>query len=253
MKINKYKKLKNNLYEIAIDEDKYKIYDGIILRYNLLAKKEINSKELETILDDNTDYSAYYQAIKYLNTKLRTKKEIETYLKKKEFNNKLIDDVINKLEDNGYINNKIYITSYIHDQMYLSNNGPYKILNNLIKLGFDEDEILKYLDFDHEYWLEKIGKLIAKKIKLDSKNSNRELKNKIYQDLNNLGYKKESFQELIEKIQIDDKKTFKKNADKHYEKYKKKYSEPQLSYYFRGKMYSLGYDNELISEYLSNK
>ena len=253
MKINKFKKLNNNLYEIYIDEDKYKLYDEIILKYNLLAKKEITAKELEIILDENTNYSCYYTALKYLNTKLRTKKEIKNYLLKKEYKENLIDKVILKLENNNIINNKLYITSYIHDQKYLSQNGPDKILNNLLNLGFKEEEILLYLDYEESIWIDKIKKIINKKIVSNKKLSSNELKRKISNDLYNLGYKIETYQELINNIQVDDSESFTKAADKYYEKLKKKYKEPKLSYNFRGKMYSLGYDSELVNQYLESK
>lgn len=253
MEITKFKKLKNSQYEVVIDNTPYKLYDDIILKYNLLTNKSIDLKLLNQILDDNTEYDAYYQSLKYINIKMRTKKEINDYLIKKGYDKKQIDKTINKLDNNNLFNNKIYLTSYINDQINLTNNGPYKILNNLIKLGFNEEEINTYLDFDLDIWQTKINKYIDKKTKLNHKFSNNELKRKLNNDLSNLGYQHNLINESLSSINFDDTESFNKSADKIYDKLKKKYQEPKLSYYFRSKMYNLGYDNELINAYLNKK
>ena len=44
MKILKYKKIKGNEYKIITDKEEYKLYDDIIIKHELLLKKEINKK-----------------------------------------------------------------------------------------------------------------------------------------------------------------------------------------------------------------
>ncbi|NLA32760.1 MAG: hypothetical protein GX864_02320, partial [Mollicutes bacterium] len=96
MRIDSYKKLRNGLYEVAIDAKKYKIYDEIILKYNLLLSKEIDDKTLDQVLSANEEYKSYHDSLKYINIKLRTEKEIRQYLKKKEYNEKIISKTITK-------------------------------------------------------------------------------------------------------------------------------------------------------------
>ena len=59
-----------------------------IIKYNLLVKKEFDSKLLAEIVTYNNNIKAYYEALKYIQSKLRTKKE-----------------VIDKRNDNYYSNN----------------------------------------------------------------------------------------------------------------------------------------------------
>ena len=252
MRIDSYKKLRNGLYEVAIDAKKYKIYDEIILKYNLLLSKEIDDKTLDQVLSANEEYKSYHDSLKYINIKLKTEKEIRQYLKKKEYNEKIISKTITKLKENNLLDKNLYLTSYINDQINLTNNGPYKIQNNLINLGFREEEINKYLDFKDPIWEDKIKVIINKKTKLNRKLSNNEFKRKIKNDLYLLGYQ-DNYLEIIESINLDDNKTFETQANKHYEKLKKKYKDNKLSYAFKNKMYSLGYDNELIESYLNKK
>ena len=70
-------KLKNNKYEVLIDETKVVLYDDIIVKYSLLLNKEISKNELDKIVEENNKLDSYYKALKYISVKLRTKKEIK--------------------------------------------------------------------------------------------------------------------------------------------------------------------------------
>ena len=83
MKIMKYKKAKQNTYIITIDMKDYTLYDDIIIKYELLLKKNIKEEMLNTILKENKALESYYVALMYLAKSERCKSEIEAYLKKK--------------------------------------------------------------------------------------------------------------------------------------------------------------------------
>ena len=77
MKIETFKKLKDNKYKIIFENsDEISLYDDIIVKYNLLANKNLEEKNLKEIILENNKMDAYYLAIKALNKKMRTKKEI---------------------------------------------------------------------------------------------------------------------------------------------------------------------------------
>ena len=88
---------------------------------------------------------------------MRSTMEIKNYLQKKEFDQKIIEETINKLIKENYLNNQKFMESYINDQFNLTYNGPEKIKQNLIKLGINEDQIVINKDFS-----EKIKTLISK-------------------------------------------------------------------------------------------
>ncbi len=243
MKIETYKKIKNNEYELIIDNGTVvKLYDNTILRYNLLIKKEFSEREFKEITQYNDEQAAYYLSLKYLNKKLRTKLEIEKYLKKKEFNSKSINQAIKRLTDEGYLNNKKFAESYINDEYNLTNNGPGKIKYNLIKLGISEDEIIIDKDFSF-----KIEKLINKKIKLNNKLSTYALKLNITNYLINLGYPQEMFINYLEDITVDDSNLIKKDYEILKKKYARKYDKYKLESFIKDKLYKKGYQIEAIN------
>ena len=231
MEIVKFKKKKNNLYEVIFNnETSLNLYDETIIKYNLLANKKVSNSLLKEILTFNNFFEAYYKAIKYLNIKLRTRQEIAKYLRKYDFEEELIKKVIRKLEDEKYIDDDIYLQAYINDQVNLSLKGPFLIKRELLKLGFKEDKIDAYLNkIMDEIWLDKITKIIGKKIKANHNLSTQVLKIKTKQYLINQGYESKLINLKIDKILvIDEKDILQKEIIKEYRKLSRKLKDEEL-------------------------
>ena len=145
MKILKYKKGKKNEYKILTDDGEYILYDDIIIKHELLLKKEINKKEWDSIIKENNLLKAYYDSLKLISTKLRTAKELKSLLSRKKYLTKEIEYAIKRLEEEGYLNHQVYIEAYIHDALTLKLVGEKKIASELESLGFKNDEINTYL------------------------------------------------------------------------------------------------------------
>ena len=242
MRIVKYKYLKDGKYEVVIDNEKYIMYEDIIVKNNLLVKKEISKKELDLLIKDNSFYEAYYKSIKYINVKLRTRKEIEEYLKRNDYEKKIINAVLNKLEDDKYIDDNTYSKAYIHDQIVLKLVGPHKIKNDLLKLKVKEDIIDKNLDiYTKDIELDKLNKLITKAIKTNKNKSSYILKNKLYNNLINKGFTSDYIKEVLDTAYIDDADIYKSEYDKLYNKLSKKYSGNELEYKIKQKLYQKGF------------
>ena len=78
--INHPQHYKNGKYEVIIDNKKYLLYQDVIIKYLLFSKKEIDEKLLNSIINDNNYYEAYFKMIKFINIKLRTKNEVRKKL-----------------------------------------------------------------------------------------------------------------------------------------------------------------------------
>ena len=129
MQIIKFQKLNNNKYKIIFkDHPEITLYDDVILKFNLLNHKSLTENEFIKIKNFNNELESYYKSLKYLTFKMRTKKEIITYLKKDNYSENIINKTINRLEKEGYIDEKKYIEYYIKDQVNLTLNGPLKII-----------------------------------------------------------------------------------------------------------------------------
>lgn len=251
MKILKYKKTNNNQYKVFIDDEIYNLYSDIIIKYELLLKKEITKKDLASIIKENNKLKAYYECLKALNTKLRTKKELNTILKRKNFLEEEITYALTKLEKEGYLNHKIYIEAYIHDSLSLKTIGPKKILNDLEKLGFASAEIqIELSKTEKQVFMDKIKIYIDKKLKVNKKSAN-EFRRKITIDLINKGFNKEDIDNYLNTIKIKDNTLeITKIVNKLYNKYIIKYDIFTTKLKIKNYLYSKGYTNINIDDYL---
>ena len=192
MKIIKYTRLSSGKYKVLFDNKKdLTLYEDVIVKYNLLYKKEINDKEYDELVNLNNYQDIYNKVINYIKIRLRSKKEIINYLKKMDISNDLIENIIDKLIIDKYIDDERFSIAYIKDKYNFSSNGPYKIINELVSLGIDRDLAYTYTFNIIDNEEEKINKLINKYIKLDKKHDWYYVKNKIYNNLVNLGYSKD--------------------------------------------------------------
>ncbi len=235
MKINKFKKLGKNKYKVFFDNEELTLYEDIILKYDLLIKKEISLDDLDKIIKDNEDYDAYNLALNYIEIKMRNRKELYTYLSNKGFERKLINSVIFKIEKLGLLDEKAYIKAFINDKVNLSLDGPYKIKKALVDLDFNENDIDNYLNtFDNDIWKSKLEKLINKKKNLMKNKSYYMFVQKMKNDLFNLGYDSYMIDDYLSNIKYES------NAlEKDYDKACKKYSdETKIINYLLRKGYS---------------
>ncbi len=244
MKIEKFKKRPNGLYTIYLDNfNSYDIYEEIILKYELLITKTIKEEELNKIIKDNKNYESYYDALKTLKRTIKTKEEIRKLLTEKKYSKENISFAINTLEKQGYLNDKNYANSYVHNAIITTNKGPKKIALELDKKGVELHDYNEALnEFSKDLEKEKIEKLISKKIKSNHNKSSRALKQKIELDLINNGFSKDLIKEVLNNTLIEENNEIaKKEYQKYYNKLSKKYSGKELEYKLKQKMYSLGF------------
>ena len=242
MKIFNYSFLGNGKYNVLIDGENYIIFEDVILKYKLLSKKEITSNELSDYLKDNIYYEAYYKAMDYIKKRLRTEKEIKEYLIKKEYSSEIIERVVKCLKKDNYIDEDLYVCSYINDQINFKIKGPLKIKQELVYLGIDNNIIDEKISiYSKEKQINKIRKVIDKEVKLNVSKSSYMLKNKLLMSLLNKGFYKDDIIGVLENTKIDDKDIYEKEYKRLYQKYSKSFSGPELEYKVKSLLYQKGF------------
>ena len=243
MKIEKFVKKSSGMYKLFLDNDVViELHEDLILKEDLLLKREINGEDIVVLLEKNRDYLAYSMALKYLGVKMRSIKEVKNYLAKKDVSSSTIDDVISRLIREGYLNDSVYASSYVNDRIALSNDGPLKVRKSLEELGVDSDSISNALVvFNDEVELEKIKKLVLKQIKTNSNKGEYLLKQKIFYNLSNLGYSKSLIQSVLDDVSFNDSSLREKEYNKLYNKLSKKYSGRELEYRIKQGLYQKGF------------
>ena len=250
MKILKYKKVNGNKYSLELDnKESIKLYDDTIIHFDLLRIKNI--EDLEEIYIYDKDMEAYYKSVNYLNRKMRTSKEIRKYLE--DYPSKTIEKTVERLNKEGYLNDSRYLKVYIANQISISSYGPYKITKKSMDLGFNKDEIKIELDqYDNKIFLDKIEKLIDKKIKSNNKYSSNRLKEKIIIDLVNNGYDKTDIINILNTKTIKSEKSIlEKEYNKAFKILSKKYEKYELETKLLTKLLAKGFYYDDIKEIIS--
>ena len=142
MKIIKYKKGSKGKYKVFLDDDRELIlYEDVILKYNLLLSKELDEKTMIELDKYNQECDVYYTALNSINNRFKSVYELRQNLIKKEYPKDLVDKAIDKLLQQGYLNDRIFAKSYINNQIITTNKGPYKIMKELADKKIDSDII----------------------------------------------------------------------------------------------------------------
>lgn len=243
MKIIKFKKVSTSKYKVYFDNNTNTLlHEDIILKYNLIGNKYIDDNILDDILKDNNNYLVYDIALKYINTKMRCENEIRDYLRKRSIEDNLINKVILKLKKEGYLDEITYIRSYIYDKINISKIGPNKIKKELIKLKLNEDSITDELfKIDEESLKIELENQITKKIKQNKNCSGNVLKQKIITYFIDKGYDKNMILEILDDKNLNNEDLLKKEYNKLYNKYSKKYSGTELEMIIKQKLYQKGF------------
>ena len=254
VKIEKYTKLKDNRYIVKIDDLDIKLYDDVIVKYELLRLKKIDDKLFKEIVSYNNKLEAYYKSLKYITRKLRTEQEIFKYLEK-DYDKSIILDTIDKLKKNGYLNRELYLKSFVSDQIHMNLVGQNRIKKDLVNLGYTEEEIVPYIEeVSDDVWFEKINKLVVRKINANRNLGNNKLKEKISYDLCNLGFYKWMVEEVIHNTEFkDNSDLLEKEYNKLFNKLSKKYDGSVLYYQIKVKLVQKGFNSSEIDDFVQNK
>ena len=243
MKVLKYKKQSSGKYKVFFDNDTdLLLYEDVILKYELLLKKEVTSKELDEMLNFNLECDVYYVSLKSLNSRFKSVKELKDSLIKKEYPPEFVDKAITKLLNQGYLNDRSFSKSYINSQIITTSKGPNKIFSELKKKGVNEDIISKEISvFDEDMQIEKIRKIVNKLLKTNKSRGGVVLKNKIFNDLITFGYSTTVINRVLNSYTFDpDKSIAKKEYDKLYKRLSRKYSGKELEYKIKEKLFQKG-------------
>lgn len=251
MKIEKIKKTGNKYKLILEDKSQITTYDDVIIKNNLLFNPDVDSEVLNKINIDTEYFDIYYKTINYITRKLRSEKEVNDFIDKYEVDNKNKQEIIKKLKEIGLLNDINFVKAYISDKIYLSTSGPNKIKADLLQHDISETVINIELDkIDDTIIIDKLTKLITKKIKTNTKYAGYYLKQKIVGELTNLGYETNKIIEIYDSLKIETDDLIIKEYNKLYKKLSVKYTDKELKLKIKQKLYKLGFTIDEINKVL---
>lgn len=244
------------LVEISTQEHKEKLYlePFVLERRDLKVGEQMSRNEIDEIQDDQKVYEGYQRALKRISLRDYTSFEMKEYLlNKTDLNNDQVEVVVDLLVKRRFIDDERYLydrIDYLRDQ----NRGNHWILEDMLKRGFTEEELLKVLENeDHENYIARGVDRAESFLLTQTKGSIRQREDRLKQHLLRQGYAYEDINIIINTLNDDYSKeaeldSLKDIMHKSYNRYERRYEGKEIKNRMIRHALSKGYDYDMIME-----
>jgi regulatory protein len=239
---------KGEEFAFSVDQD-------VLIKFQLKKGKEIDELDIQQILYEDDVKKAYNTALRFLGYRMRSEKEVADYLRKKGMVEPIIREVLHKLRNNNYVNDKEFADAYVRTQKNTTAKGPEVIRQELYDKGISEPFIAEALEqFTFEEQLAAAAKLYEKAKKQNKKFSAQQWKQHIEQLLRRKGFGWEVIQQVTsekhdaqdEQREWDALEYHGRKAHRRYEKYEGFMYEQKM----KQALYRKGFSIEMIEQFL---
>ena len=190
-------------YNVFFDDGKdgqyaFSVSEDVLIRFELRKGKELDEQQLAEIFYNEEIQKAYIQAVHYLSFRMRSIKEVKDHLQKKDYEENVIQEVIRRILEQKYLDDREFALAFVKTQMTTSDKGPNLIKEDLRKRGIhpsiiDESLVL----FTDEDKLEKAVKLCEKQILKNKAVSTKQLYSHLHIFLVRKGFEQETIQKAV--------------------------------------------------------
>jgi regulatory protein len=246
-------------YNIFLDEKySFSVDEEVLIKFQLKKGKEIDSLVLSQIQFQDEIQKSFTAALNYLAFRMRSEAEVRLFLKKKETEEPIINEVIHKLYQYNYLNELEFAKAYVRTHVNGGNKGPITLQLELKEKGISEKLIGQaLLEYPFDVQVEHAKRLIEKSIKKEKNISERALKQKLEQMLSRKGFSHDCLLLALEDVKIEkDEEEEWDSLCFHAEKVVRRYRAYE-GYLFQQKvkqaLFRKGFSMDLINRYLTER
>lgn len=187
----------SNQEEIVVHED-------ILVRYRLLAGKEIDPSMLEELDVEGQIQRGYAIALNYISYRPRSILEVEQYLKRKEILEAYYEEIITRLQHQGYLDDEQFAQKWVANRQLLKPRGKYALRAELREKGILTDIIDNVLStIDEEDEREQALLVGRKKMRQWKGKPWHEARPKILRFLTYKGYEMDAILKILPKLEAE--------------------------------------------------
>ena len=162
-----YSKSKEVFEVVFEDETKLLLNYNIFEKYKVSVDIAFSEEEILEMKYFSDIERAKTRAINYISGKLKTKYEVRLKLKENGFTEDIIDEVLDILENEEYLNDRVFCEIFIEDKKKLNGYGKNKIKSLLIQKGISKNIFEDFLDeFEYDDEFDNAIKMGIKKFNL---------------------------------------------------------------------------------------
>ncbi|AXF57642.1 recombination regulator RecX [Salicibibacter kimchii] len=232
------------------------VHESLLVRWALAKDKEITTAELDEIMQEDSVEKANKKALYFLAKRMRTEAEVREKLQDDEVPGDHIETVIQRMKDRAYINDKEYAHTYMRTMMTTSDKGPGSIRRYLHEKGVGDPAITEALEeYDEQKQIDVILKVIEKKEKTTTKDSQAMKKKKLTDALLRKGFQQSTIAAAFEAHDFsqdanDEWQALHLQAEKAANKLKRRYEQGKVRQKLKEQLYKKGFSLAMIDEYL---
>jgi regulatory protein len=204
MRVLKVVKKGKNDVTIQLDDDKYLILKlEVFLKSGLKKGDEISEDRFSFLIEQNKLFYIKQKAFRLLGRRQHSSSELRRKLWNKDYEQKLIDEVIEDLSKNGYIDDTEFIRVFVAEKSKTKNWSRKRIKSELIKRGLDSkliDKILSEQYSESDY--DNASTVAKKKVEVLTKRNleKKELRTKLSTYLFSKGFDYEVIKDVVNQI-----------------------------------------------------
>ena len=204
MRVLKVVKKGKNDVTIQLDDDKYLILKlEVFLKSGLKKGDEISEDRFSFLIEQNKLFYIKQKAFRLLGRRQHSSSELRRKLWNKDYEQKLIDEVIEDLSKNGYIDDTEFIRVFMAEKSKTKNWSRKRIKSELIKRGLDSkliDKILSEQYSESDY--DNASTVAKKKVEVLTKRNleKKELRTKLSTYLFSKGFDYELIKDVVDQI-----------------------------------------------------
>lgn len=204
-KIEAQKKDKNRVNIYVNDEFFLAIFTELVYEFNLKKGMLIEKEHLKEILDKEMYVKAKNKALNILSKADQSERKIREKLST-EFEDYTINEVINFLKNNKFINDELLASKIVNTNINLNRCGKNKIRQNLYNKGINSESISEALcEIDENVEFENAMYLAKKRYQRVKNEDKRKIYQKISQHLAYKGFNYDIIKKVLNKLlNVDD-------------------------------------------------
>lgn len=166
MIITKVQKNEGKTYSVYIDgEFSFNVSQYDIHKLAIYEERELNKEDLAWIKHQARFMHAKTIAVNFLAYKLRTISEVKKKLNEADIDYEIIEEIINYLTENGYLDDEQYVRKFIAEKERLASLSDKVIIYKLREKGIPAEIIESALREGNHDEIDAAKRFIAKRIK----------------------------------------------------------------------------------------
>ncbi|ADU29235.1 recombination regulator RecX [Evansella cellulosilytica] len=242
------------------EEYAFSVSEDVFIKHHLSKGKELSQQEIANIREEDVLDKAFQKTLNYISYRMRSEKEVFTYLKDLEISPEDAHNLIDRLKDLNVLDDLMFAEAFVRTKKNTQKKGPFIIEQELYEKGISQKHIDQAMkQYPMEEQLENAMVIISKKKSGYKSDSQKQKKQKMHQFLLQRGFSTNVAKEAIEESDLDNSfnedlewQAIAKQGEKALRKFMK-YENYERDMRIKQFLYQKGFQIDLIDKWINER